>query len=74
MKKSYILIAAGILGAVLGVILFFYSENYFNLLGGLIGIVSMILGFYWRREDQRTAQLNLEESRGQHIKIKELPK
>lgn len=69
MKKSQILILTGIIGIVVTMGLFFYSQDYFNLVGGVIGLIALIQGIYWRNEDKKTAQLNLEENRGQHTQI-----
>jgi len=69
MKKSRLLILTGILGIVITIGLFFYSKDYFNLVGGVIGLIGLVLGIYWEIEGNKTAQLNLEENRVQHVQI-----
>lgn len=69
MKKSTILIITGISTVITAIFLFFVEESYFNLLIGLFGLISVALGFYWQNENEKTAQLNLEENRLQHVQI-----
>jgi hypothetical protein len=71
MKASYVLIVTGLVGTIVTLILSIYSQYYFNLVGTVIGLISFILGIYWERENRKTAQLNLEENRLQHLQIYE---
>jgi len=69
MKYSTLLILLGLISVLFSLILFFYFNPYLNFIFLFLSIITIILGFIWKREADLTTNLNLSENRIQHNQI-----